>query len=84
MAPVLSLGEAPRHPHLVARGTFVEEFGIGQPASAPRFSETPGRVAGPPPKPGAHTESVLSEWGLDAHLPRWLESAAVTQNPGGN
>ena len=82
VAPVLSLGEAPRHPHLVARETFAEEFGIRQPTSAPRFSETPGRIAGPPPAPGAHTESVLSEWGLDAHLSRWLETAAVTQSPG--
>jgi alpha-methylacyl-CoA racemase len=40
-APVLSLGEAPRHPHNVARGTFVEEDGIIQPAPAPRFSATP-------------------------------------------
>ncbi|MBW8752830.1 MAG: CoA transferase [Sphingomonadales bacterium] len=40
-APVLSLAEAPRHPHNVARGTFVEEGGIIQPAPAPRFSGTP-------------------------------------------
>ena len=40
-APVLSLAEAPRHPHNVARGTFVEEGGIVQPAPAPRFSGTP-------------------------------------------
>ncbi|MGA3540402.1 CaiB/BaiF CoA transferase family protein [Micromonosporaceae bacterium DT194] len=84
VAPVLSLGEAPQHPHLSARGTFTDEFGIRQPAPAPRFSQTPGRVAGPPPHPGAHTESVLSEWGLDAYLPRWLDTAAVTQSPGGS
>ncbi len=40
-APVLSLKEAPRHPHNVARGTFVEEAGMVQPAPAPRFSATP-------------------------------------------
>ena len=40
-APVLSLKEAPRHPHNVARGTFVEEGGMVQPAPAPRFSATP-------------------------------------------
>jgi hypothetical protein len=45
-APVLSLAEAPRHPHNVARGTFVEVDGIVQPAPAPRFSRTP--VARPP------------------------------------
>lgn len=40
-APVLSLAEAPHHPHNVARATFVEAGGIIQPAPAPRFSETP-------------------------------------------
>ncbi len=40
-APVLSLTEAPQHPHNVARGTFVEDGGIIQPAPAPRFSVTP-------------------------------------------
>ena len=40
-APVLSLAEAPRHPHNAARGTFVEQDGMIQPAPAPRFSATP-------------------------------------------
>jgi alpha-methylacyl-CoA racemase len=40
-APVLSLHEAPRHPHNVARGTFVEADGVIQPAPAPRFLGTP-------------------------------------------
>ena len=40
-APVLSLREAPSHPHNVARGTFVEDGGMVQPAPAPRFSATP-------------------------------------------
>jgi alpha-methylacyl-CoA racemase len=40
-APVLSLAEAPYHPHNVARSTFVEQGGMTQPAPAPRFSATP-------------------------------------------
>ena len=40
-APVLSLREAPKHRHNVARGTFVEDGGMVQPAPAPRFSATP-------------------------------------------
>ncbi len=40
-APVLSLKEAPHHPHNVARGTFIEDGGVVQPAPAPRFSATP-------------------------------------------
>jgi alpha-methylacyl-CoA racemase len=41
IAPVLSLAEAPGHPHNIARGTFVEVDGVIQPAPAPRFSATP-------------------------------------------
>jgi alpha-methylacyl-CoA racemase len=66
-APVLSMGEAPKHPHNVERGTFVELNGIVQPAPAPRFSRTPGAVARPPSHAGQHTDEILSEWlGSDA------------------
>ncbi len=37
-APVLSMAEAPSHPHMLARGTFVSKDGITQPAPAPRFT----------------------------------------------
>jgi len=37
-APVLSMAEAPGHPHNVARGAFIERAGVVQPAPAPRFS----------------------------------------------
>jgi alpha-methylacyl-CoA racemase len=47
-APVLSFSEAPRHPHNVARGTFIEAAGITQPAPAPRFSGTPAPAVRPP------------------------------------
>jgi alpha-methylacyl-CoA racemase len=40
-APILSLGEAPDHPHLAARQSFVTRNGVAQPAPAPRFSATP-------------------------------------------
>jgi alpha-methylacyl-CoA racemase len=40
-APVLSMAEAPAHPHNLARGTFVTADGVLQPAPAPRFSATP-------------------------------------------
>ena len=40
-APVLSMAEAPAHPHNVARGIFVEAGGVVQPAPAPRYSSTP-------------------------------------------
>ena len=65
-APVLSMGEAPQHPHHVARGTFVELGGVPQPAPAPRFSRTPGAVARPPASPGQHTDEALTAWGFAA------------------
>ncbi|GGT11695.1 CaiB/BaiF CoA transferase family protein [Streptomyces purpureus] len=65
VAPVLSLREAPTHPHLAARATFVEHSGITQPAPAPRFSATPGTIHRGPAQPGADTAEVARDW----HLP---------------
>jgi alpha-methylacyl-CoA racemase len=65
-APVLSMTEAPEHPHNKARDTFVTVGGVVQPNAAPRFSRTPSKVQGPPPKPGADTEAVLADWGVQA------------------
>ncbi|WP_321876978.1 CaiB/BaiF CoA transferase family protein [Paraburkholderia bannensis] len=65
-SPVLSMTEAPAHPHLRARGTFVERDGIVQPAPAPRFSRTPGAVQRPPARPGEHTTEALLDWGFSA------------------
>jgi alpha-methylacyl-CoA racemase len=45
VAPVLSLGEAPRHPHARARGSHIEVGALSRPAPAPRFSRTPVRVS---------------------------------------
>ncbi|MGY0057148.1 CaiB/BaiF CoA transferase family protein [Streptomyces sp. LZ34] len=64
VAPVLSLREAPGHPHLAARATFVDHGGITQPAPAPRFSATPGAVRRPPARPGADAAEVARDWGL--------------------
>jgi len=65
-APVLSLAEAPQHPHNVHRGTFIERHGVVQPAPAPRFSGTPVSVQRPPAHAGQHTDEVLAELGLAA------------------
>ncbi|MGW1212656.1 CaiB/BaiF CoA transferase family protein [Streptomyces sp. NPDC002499] len=62
VAPVLSLGEAPHHPHLAARGTFTDHGGITQPAPAPRFSGTPTTVRTGPARPGADTAEVARDW----------------------
>jgi alpha-methylacyl-CoA racemase len=65
-APVLTLDDAPKHAHNVARETFVTVEGVVQPAPAPRFSATPGAIQGPPPKIGAHNEEALGQWGFSA------------------
>lgn len=65
-APVLTLEEAPKHPHNADRATFVEEFGVVQPAPAPRFSVTPGKIQGPPPEHGANEADVFRDWGVTA------------------
>jgi alpha-methylacyl-CoA racemase len=63
-APVLSMEEAPRHPHNLSRGTFVEIDGVIQPGPAPRFSRTKVEIQGFPAKPGQDTDVVLREWGF--------------------
>jgi len=64
VAPVLSLAEAPHHPHNRARGTFVTVDGVVQPAPAPRFAATPSAMPSPPEAPGASTRTALEEWGI--------------------
>jgi alpha-methylacyl-CoA racemase len=66
VSPVLSLDEAPHHPHAVARSAFIDIAGTVQPAPAPRFSKTPAATPTPPPQRGADTESVLRDWGVTA------------------
>jgi len=66
VAPVLSMDEAPLHHHNAARKTFVEAFGVIQPAPAPRFSRTAGAINGAPAGPGDHSREVLESWGIAA------------------
>jgi alpha-methylacyl-CoA racemase len=65
-APILDMTEAPKHPHNVARETFIDVGGVTQPAPAPRFSRTPGRVSAPAATRGEHGREILSDWGFDA------------------
>ncbi|MFD9811865.1 CaiB/BaiF CoA transferase family protein [Streptomyces sp. NPDC059080] len=68
VAPVLSLREAPGHPHLAARGTFLDHGGLTQPAPAPRFSRTPGAIRRPPAQPGADTAEIARDWAVPGLL----------------
>jgi alpha-methylacyl-CoA racemase len=64
VSPVLSLAEAPAHPHARAREAFVEVNGVTQPAPAPRFGRTAAGLPAPPPRLGADTDDVLTGLGL--------------------
>ena len=63
-APVLTMSEAARHPHNVARKTFIEVDGVAQPAPAPRFSRTGANVSHGPVVAGENTLEVLQSWGV--------------------
>jgi len=81
--PVLSMTEAPTHPHNVARETFVVREGVTQPAPAPRFSRTSAEIARGPAGPGEHTDEVLGDWGFTAdEVAKLREAGAVTQAGG--
>jgi alpha-methylacyl-CoA racemase len=77
VAPVLPL--AGDHPHLVARGTFVDKDGVRQAAPAPRFSRTPTGLDRPPARAGQHTREALADWGI-TDVDALLETGAAVQN----
>jgi alpha-methylacyl-CoA racemase len=77
-APVLSMAEAPEHPHNAARGTFAEVGGMMQPMPAPRYSVTAAPAPQPAPKAGADTDALLADAGYDAsRIAALRESGAV-------
>ncbi|MEU8221753.1 CaiB/BaiF CoA-transferase family protein [Kribbella sp. NPDC048915] len=76
VAPVLPL--ANDHPHLMARGTFVEHHGVRQAAPAPRFDRTSTSLGRPPARPGEHTREALTDWGI-TDIDSLLASGAAVQ-----
>lgn len=73
-APVLSLTEAPQHPHNIARETFVTVGGAIQPAPAPRYSVTATAPPSAAPQVGADSDILAAEAGFD---PDALRAAGV-------
>ncbi len=77
VAPVRSLLDVGDDPHLRARGTYVEEGGVLQPAPAPRFDRTPAALGRPPAPPGHHTDELLAEAGFDGEATARLREAGA-------
>ena len=79
-APVLSILEAPDHPHNRHRGTFVDVDGVTQPAPAPRFSRTEAAISHAAVAPGQDTRAVLAEAGFSAEeIDALADQGAVRQ-----
>ncbi len=79
-APVLSMSEAPPHPHNAARGSFIDIAGITQPGPAPKFSRTAPRTPRAPARAGENTIETLSQWGFDAgRIDALIKAGAVRQ-----
>jgi crotonobetainyl-CoA:carnitine CoA-transferase CaiB-like acyl-CoA transferase len=77
-APVLDWGEAPSHPHLMARGSFVEVDGIVQPGPAPRFSRSVPHMPTPPaPVTPENTAAGLAPWLSPAEIAEWRARGLV-------
>ena len=79
VAPVLSWTEAKEHPHLRARGTFVEIDGVVQPASAPRFSRTVPAVPHAAHEPHADTFAALADWGFSEEARERLRTSGAAR-----
>jgi alpha-methylacyl-CoA racemase len=78
LSPVLSMSEALEHPHLRARGTFVELAGVAQPAPAPRFSRSAPELPRPPSHPAQDTDAGLRAWGMsDARIAELRAAGAI-------
>ncbi|HQS16844.1 CaiB/BaiF CoA-transferase family protein [Reyranella sp.] len=76
-APVLTMKEAPHHPHAKARNAYVDVAGFPQPAAAPRFSRTKEGVKGPAARRGQHTDEILGERGFSAKEIEELKATGV-------
>ncbi len=79
VAPILPFTEAVEHPHLKARGVFVEHDGKLQPAPAPRFSRTEATLTTGPTLPGSATRDALTAWGIE-NVEKLIESGAAEQS----
>jgi alpha-methylacyl-CoA racemase len=83
VAPVLSMAEAPAHPHNLARGIFVEQDGVVQPAPAPRFDRTPSELPAAAPAIGRDSLDILRSLGHSgAEIDALMAAGVVHGAPG--
>lgn len=81
VAPVLSLAEAPLHPHMASRGVFTAHGYGHQPRVAPRFSRTPGSAPGETHVAGEDSRAVLDALGLSAaEIDQLIDTGVVRQS----
>ena len=78
-APVLSMSEAPEHPHNLHRQTFLEHGGAVQAAPAPRFSRTAPEVTRPAPHIGQDTAQILADHGFSSEEIDTLEASGAVR-----
>jgi len=76
-APVLTFSEAQAHPHNVARKTYTRSGKVDQPAPAPRFSRTPGKIRREPPERGQGGKEALKDWGFSENEISSLEEKGL-------
>lgn len=77
VAPVLTLQEAPEHPHNVARGSYAQVGNATVAGPAPKFSATPGRTR-ELTEVGADSAALLAELGYtEAELGELRTSGAI-------
>jgi len=77
VAPILPFAEAAHNPQIADRATLVTHDGVLQPAPAPRFSRTPGRISRGAPVPGAHSREVFDSWGVP-NVEKYLQNGALS------
>jgi alpha-methylacyl-CoA racemase len=79
VTPVLAMGEAPLHPHLSERRSFVSVDGVVQPAPVPRFDGTPTVDPRPPSDTGSGGRAAMVDWGLPTEcIDDWVSSGVVS------
>lgn len=78
VSPVLSLAEAPHHPHNVARATFMDAAGAIVPGPAPRFSNGERRMPPPPQRDPMVADELLHMTGYSsAEIARLRDDGVV-------